>query len=183
MKKILFVYVVVAALLMACSQGKTASVKFTDLPGQYQSFKEDKTINNLEKNVITYQVTEMGKYDAFFKKSAVLRANVEVSQIILDKALAAQKAGNAKQARLMGLALVSGLKHIALDSKDLIGTAKSLVKSAKNDFKGRHAMKLPGILSGLQKASVNIKSASTKAPDLLKQAQEVAKVTKQVAKK
>lgn len=169
--KVVAVASLLSLTIAGCAGTPKVPVGFAMLDGSLSGMMDAFVVLS-EKEPIGYDVTGVAKYDAFFRRAAILRANVLLATHYAE-ATAGSVQGlidNKKDEDIQAVlstanGLVKYLAKAAANAAELATTAKSLVESAKDDFSSS-PMKLPGVVSALGGAAENLAALLTSIPEL-----------------
>jgi hypothetical protein len=179
--------VLVASVFAGCGtlqSGTAAPLLPSTLSAQFKYL--DKA-NPFAKPATKVDVTKVGigNYDAFFKQSAQVKGTVILADIVLketDAFIAKVKKEGGKnalspeqlqefEAKRTRLGVVTGLlADVPEKSGALAKQAQALTGGAAKTFVGPNAVKLPGVMKGLDQASNDMKTAAARAPKLAEHA-------------
>jgi hypothetical protein len=152
------------------------------------SFKDLDKDNPFEAPKTRVELTKVGiaNYDKFFQESAEVKGTIILADVVLDesdafvakikKEVARGKALTPDQAKALDKnnkrvdAITKLLTGLPEKSGQLSDQSQALTKSASKTFAGPNALKLPGVLKGLEQSGNSLKAAAEKSPALLERA-------------
>lgn len=152
------------------------------------SFKDLDRENPFEQPRTRVDLTTVGiaSYDQFFQESAEVKGTIILADVVLDesdafvakikKEVSRGKALTPDQARALDRnnkrvdAITKLLTGLPEKSSKLSDRGEALTKQAPKTFSGPNALKLPGVLKGLDQSAASLKSAAEKSPGLLERA-------------
>lgn len=152
------------------------------------SFKDLDAKNPFEQAKTRVDLTRVGiaNYDKFFQESAEVKGTIILADVVLDetdafvakikKEVSRGKALTPDQAKALDRenkrvdAITKLLTGLPEKSGKLTDQGEALTKSAPKTFAGPNALKLPGVLKGLDQSASSLKAAAEKSPALLERA-------------
>jgi hypothetical protein len=167
------------------SEGRAAVLKPSMVSA---SFKDLDAKNPFEQAKTRVDLTKVGiaNYDKFFQESAEVKGTIILADVVLDesdafvakikKEVARGKALTPDQAKALDRenkrvdAITKLLTGLPEKSGQLTEQSEALTKAAPKTFAGPNALKLPGVLKGLDQSASSLKSAAEKSPALLERA-------------
>ncbi len=138
------------------------------------------------------QVLKVGirNYDTFFQDSSEVKGTVVLADVVLNESdtFIANTKKSVKQKRELSPAQQAAVKKeqqrvaalqqlltgLPARSGKLIGDGNGLSKNAARTFVGPNALKLPGVVKGLEQSLADLRSATQKAPGLLSHAERTS---------
>ena len=167
------------------SEGKAAVLRPSMVSASFKDLDKD---NPFEKPKTRVELTKVGiaNYDKFFQESAEVKGTIILADVVLDEtdafvAKIKKEVGRGKeltpdQAKALDRenkrmdAITKLLAGLPEKSGQLTDQSEALTKSASKTFAGPNALKLPGVLKGLNQSAASLKSAAEKSPGLLERA-------------
>lgn len=143
-------------------------LELKDMDPNNEKYSED--LYPFNDNPVYYKVVKMDKYDKFFKDAAIIEGTVAVAHKIVDSFEANPTEFIRKyleSGSQIEVFIKEALPASTEKAKSLLPTGQSLLKTAKSDFKGIKARKLPSVTSGLNGAIANLKGAIEDLPPLI----------------
>jgi hypothetical protein len=168
-----------------CAGGKEAILKPSMVSKDFKDLDDE---NPFEKKATSVHFLKVGikKYDAFFQDAAEVKGTVVIADVVLketDVFIASikkdlskgkvltpvqQKRMKREQERLESLTKLLG--DIPDRSTKLLDSSEALADTAPKTFLGPDAVKLPGVVKGIQQSAEALKQAASKSPALFKHA-------------
>lgn len=178
---------VAAASCASLDTSKSVVLKPSQVAKQFKDLDDakDNPFGKKGATHVDHLVTDLKSYDAFFQDAAEIKGTVVLADVILKetdayvakvkkdggrKALGdkGQKEFDTKKDRLQ--AITDLLTKVPGKSADLAETGQKLSGGAAKTFIGPNALKLPGVVKGIDESITDLKDAGKKAPGLAEHA-------------
>ena len=185
---VLLAFASLLASLAGCGtlqNGKESVLKPSMISKDFKDLDEDNPFAQKSTRVGMVVVC-IANYDKFFRDSAEVNGTTVLADVVIKetdvvvakvkkdvgagKVLSKAQVGMVNRAKARLASITALLQSIPDRSTKLAQGGEGLTKSAPKTFAGPNAMKLPGIIKGLEQSTAQLKSSATRVPALLKRA-------------
>lgn len=145
------------------------------------------------KNPFAQKATHVGmtivgiaNYDSFFRESAEVNGTTVLADVVIKetdgviakikrevaggKVLTRAQVNEVNRAKARLASITALLESVPDRSSKLAQGGEGLTKTATKTFAGPNAVKLPGVMKGLEQSTAQLKSSATRVPGLLQRA-------------
>lgn len=166
--------------------GKAGVLKPSQVSASFKDLDKENPFAKPGKNRVDLLKVGIASYDQFFAESASVKGTMVLAEVVLaesdafvakiKKEVSRGKALTPDQARALDRekkrvdAITKLLTGLPDKSGKLTERSEALAKQAPKTFAGPHALKLPGVLKGLEQSGASLKDAVERSPKLLERA-------------